>query len=133
MISYVFFGVFTSVVDFSVFSILTSLNCDELISNIISTICAILFAYVTNKIWVFKSKTHGFHEILKEFIRFTNARIATLLMTEVILLISKLINGNPYIAKAVAMILTVILNYIFSKLFIFNKRKGTQNENKETA
>lgn len=43
-----------------------------------------------------------------------------------------MIGGNPYIAKAISMVLTIVLNYIFSKLFIFNKRKGTQNENKET-
>ena len=131
MISYIFFGLGTSVVDYVVFSAITAVGCDELISNIISTICAIIFAYVTNKLWVFKSRTHGFAEILQEFIKFTNARIVTLVMTEIILLISKLIGGNPYIAKALAMLLTVILNYIFSKLFIFNKRKGTQNENKE--
>lgn len=131
MISYIFFGLGTSVVDYVVFSAITAVGCDELISNIISTICAIIFAYVTNKLWVFKSKTHGFAEILQEFIKFTNARIVTLVMTEIILLISKFIGGNPYIAKALAMLLTVILNYIFSKLFIFNKRKGTQNENKE--
>ena len=53
-------------------------------------------------------------------------------MTEIILLISKMIGGNPYIAKALSMVLTIVLNYIFSKLFIFNKRKGTQNENEET-
>ncbi len=132
MLSYIFFGLGTSIVDYVVFSIITAVGCDELISNIISSVCAIIFAYVTNKIWVFKSKTHGFIEVLQEFIKFTNARIVTLVMTELILFVSKLIGGNPYIAKAVAMVLTIILNYIFSKLFIFNKRKVTQNEKKET-
>lgn len=130
MISYIFFGVGTSVVDLAVFSIITAIGLDGLISNIISTICAIIFAYVTNKLWVFRSKTHGFREILAEFIKFTNARLATLVMTEVILVIDKLIGGNQYIAKALSMLLTIVFNYILSKLFIF-KRKGTQNENKE--
>ena len=126
MMSYVFFGIGTSIVDYAIFSGLTATGCDELISNIISTFCAAIFAYVTNKLWVFKSKTHGFVDILQEFIKFANIRFFTLIMTEVILLISKFIGGNPYVAKALAMILTVILNYIFSKLFIFNQRKGTQ-------
>ena len=56
--------------------------------------------------------------------------LATLVMTEVILVIDKLIGGNQYIAKALSMLLTIVFNYILSKLFIF-KRKGTQNENKE--
>ena len=132
MISYIFFGLGTSIVDYVVFSAITAVGCDELISNIISTICAIIFAYITNKLWVFKSRTTSFSAIIREFIKFTNARIVTLVMTEIILLISKMIGGNPYIAKALSMVLTIVLNYIFSKLFIFKKRKGTQNENEET-
>ena len=131
MISYIFFGAGTSVVDYVIFSTITAVGCNELISNVISTICAIIFAYVTNKLWVFQSKTYSFSAIIREFIKFTNARIITLIMTSIILLISKMLGGNPYVAKAISMVLTVILNYIFSKLFIFNKRKGTQNENEE--
>lgn len=131
MLSYMFFGLGTCIVDYSVFSSFTAFGLDELLSNVISTLCAIVFSYITNKIWVFKSKTHGFYEIFGEFMRFANARITTLIMSEIILLISKLLDGNPYVAKAIAMVLTVILNYIFSKLFIFNKRKGTKNEDKE--
>ena len=126
MLSYVFFGFGTAIVDFAMFSFITSIGCDELISNVISTFCATVFAYITNKLWVFKSKTHGFFDILEEFIKFANVRFFTLIMTECILLISKFIGGNPYIAKFLAMILTIILNYIFSKLFIFNQRKETR-------
>lgn len=131
MLSYIFFGTGTSVIDYVVFSSITAMGCNELISNAISTICAIIFAYVTNKLWVFQSRTYSFFAIVREFIKFTNARIITWIMTSIILLISKLLDGNPYAAKAIAMILTVIINYIFSKLFIFNKRKGTKNENEE--
>ena len=131
MLSYMFFGLGTCIVDYGVFSSITAMGLDELISNIISTLCAIFFAYVTNKFWVFKSKTHGFIEVFGEFMRFANIRIFTLIMAEVILIISKLVRGNPYVAKAIAMVLTVILNYVCSKLFIFNKRKETINENKE--
>lgn len=130
MLSYMFFGLGTSIIDYVVFSTFTAMGLEALISNVISTFCAVIFAYITNKLWVFKSKTSGAFEILKEFIRFTNARIATLIMTEIILLISKLMDGNDYLAKLIAMILTIILNYIFSKLFIFNKRKGKNNESK---
>lgn len=124
MISYVFFGVGTAAIDYAVFSSFTALGLDALLSNIISTLCSIIFAYITNKLWVFKSKTNGFTEIIQEFFRFANARFATLIMTEIMLFISKLLDGNEYLVKLIAMILTVILNYVFSKLFIFNKRKG---------
>lgn len=131
MISYMLFGIGTVVIDYSVFSFITTLGMNALISNIISTLCAIIFAYITNKLWVFKSKTSGFVEVIQEFFRFANVRFATLLMSEILLLISQLLNGNDYVVKLVAMILTVILNYIFSKLFIFNKRKGLKNETKK--
>jgi putative flippase GtrA len=124
MLSYVFFGIGTALIDIGVFSFITALGINALISNVISTICAIVFAYTTNKLWVFKSKTSGFIEIIREFFKFANARFATLLMTELMLLASQLLDGNEYIVKLIAMILTVILNYIFSKLFIFKTRKG---------
>lgn len=127
MVSYLFFGVGTSAVDYIVFSALNATKLSSLITNVISTVCAIIFAYVTNKLWVFKSNTHGFKEILLEFFRFTEARLATLVMTEIILFISIMIYGNDQaanqVAKLIAMVLTVIVNYIFSKLFIFSNRK----------
>lgn len=133
MITYIFFGVGTSVLDLVIFSALNFSGMDSLIANLISSVCAIIFAYVTNKIWVFESKTHGFSEALREFLRFASARVVTLVMSEFIILISQLMFGNDkaanQIAKLIAMVLTVIFNYIFSKLFIFNNRKGTKNEN----
>ncbi len=134
MISYIFFGIGTSVVDYVIFTILNAAKMNSLITNIISSGCAILFAYVTNKLWVFRSKTNGIAEIFREFCKFTYARLLTLAISEIILLVSQLFYGNDQlanqVAKLIAMVFTVILNYIFSKLFIFKERKGTKNENK---
>lgn len=130
MIVYIFFGVLTSVVDYVIYSALAYISVDLLIANIISTICAIIFAYVTNKIWVFKSKTNSLGELINEFIKFSEARVFTLVMSEFILFICKLLDGNPYIAKIIAMALTVIFNYIFSKLFIFTSRKESKKNEK---
>lgn len=124
MLSYVFFGAGTALIDYSVFSFFTAMGMKALISNIISTLCSIIFAYVTNKLWVFKSKTSGFTEVIEEFFKFANVRFLTLLMSEFLLLLSHLLHGNDYIVKLIAMVLTVILNYIFSKLFIFTRKKG---------
>lgn len=132
VISYIFFGICTSVLDYVVFSVLTAMGLNSLISNIISSVCAIIFAYFTNSKWVFMSKSNGFAEIMKEFFRFANARLVTLIMSEIILLISEILYGNAYIAKLIAMVLTIILNYMFSKLFIFNnKGKGNKNGRKK--
>ena len=68
------------------------------------------------------------------FCAFARARIATLIMSEVIIFASVVIYGNNQkvnqISKLISMVLTVILNYIISKLFIFNDRKELINENK---
>lgn len=134
MLTYVFWGIGTAIVDYLIFTFFNAHNLSALISNIISTFCAIIFSYVTNKLWVFKSKTNGFLEIWSEFIRFSKARIATLIMSECIILTSVAIYGHNQkanqISKLIAMVLTVILNYIFSKLFIFNNRKELAHENK---
>ena len=130
MLTYVFFGLGTAIV----FTFFNAGKVSALIANIISTFCAIIFSYVTNKRWVFKSKTSGFMEVLHEFLRFARARIATLIMSEVIIFASFAIYGNNQkvnqISKLISMVLTVILNYIISKLFIFNDRKELINENK---
>ena len=131
MITYVFFGIFTSVIDVGVYSILTYLHINILVANILSTLCAIVVAYITNKRFVFNSAAHGFSAVFYEFMRFSEARIATLLMTELILLICHLLHGNPYTTKIFAMVLTVCINYIVSKLYIFNsKQKGTKSDEK---
>ena len=85
MLTYVFFGIGTAIVDYLVFTFFNAGKVSALIANIISTFCAIIFSYVTNKRWVFKSKTSGFMEVLHEFLRFARARIATLIMSEVII------------------------------------------------
>ena len=73
MLTYVFFGIGTAIVDYLVFTFFNAGKVSALIANIISTFCAIIFSYVTNKRWVFKSKTSGFMEVLHEFLRFARA------------------------------------------------------------
>lgn len=68
IIHYLIFGVLTTIVNFVVYFICANLGgIDEIISNVISWLISVLFAYVTNKIFVFESKTNGITEIVKEF------------------------------------------------------------------
>ena len=83
---YLFIGGCTTLVNLVVFSVLTygtSLGNSDLgitISNVISIVLSILFAYVTNKLFVFHSKTNSFKELLYEMGKFIGARIATLVI-----------------------------------------------------
>ena len=98
------------------------------IAVVTSWIVACTFAYFTNRIFVFKSKSK---KILKEFISFVGARIITLLVDMLIMFIFvTLLKMNSdlwvFIWTIVSQIVVIILNYIFSKLFIFKKNKDTK-------
>ena len=126
--TYLVFGVLTTLVDMVIYYSLVYMGADEVITNVISSTCAILFAYVTNKRWVFESKAETKKDHLMELIKFFEARIFTLLLSTLIIWVFQILHCNPYIAKIIAMVLTVVLNYILSKFFIFtSNKKGTEN------
>lgn len=139
LILYVLFGGFTTVVNLAVFWLLNQVIGETayLVNNVIAWFCAVVFAYVTNKLWVFESKSWAFKVIIKEVPEFFLARVFSLLVEEgglwffvEIMEFDKLsfnlfgfeITGK-LIAKLVLAVIVVILNYIFSKFVIFAKKK----------
>lgn len=123
--NYLIFGVLSTVVNFVTYYITARMiGIDEVISSGISWFCSVLFAYITNKIFVFESKTHGIIEFIKEMISFFLARVVSGALCDVgtFALMVKLLNINDIIAKFVTQVMVVIVNYIFSKLIIFRKR-----------
>ena len=131
IILYLIMGVLSMIVNFAVqfgllFTILDASNAFQLqLSVIIAWIAAVLFAYITNRIFVFKSKNNK----LKEFINFIIARVFTLGLEMLIIwfFITFLeFNSNFWVIvwKLFAQAVVIISNYIFSKLFIFKKDKN---------
>ena len=129
IINYLIFGALTTLVNLItkyilLFTILDPTNGFQLqIAIIISWIAAVIFAYFTNRKFVFESKNQN---KLKEFISFVVARIATLLLEMFIMwfFITLLkLNSDLYVVifTLVAQVAVVIGNYIFSKLFVFKK------------
>ena len=129
IINYLIMGGLTTVVNLIVkyallFTILDATNSLQLqIAVIISWIIACLFAYITNRMIVFKSKSK---KILKELISFFGARILTLGMEMLIMFIFVTalgLNSNLWVViwSLVAQVVVIVANYIFSKLFIFKK------------
>lgn len=105
-----------------VFTFLNPNNAVELqIANIVSWILSVAFAYVTNRVFVFKSKEKN---IKKEATSFVASRIITLLLDMLTMfIIVTLLKFNDKIAKLVAQVIVTIGNYIISKLFVFKKNK----------
>lgn len=118
LILYVVFGAFTFLVNLiSYFFFANLLGINYLVSNAIAWFLSVLFAYVTNRIWVFESKSPN---ILKEMSLFFGGRIFSgvvdmlLMYTFIDLLVF-----DSTISKIVVQIIVIILNYIFSKLIVF--------------
>ena len=84
---------------------------------------AILFAYVTNSIWVFESKVQGFVERLVEFGKFVGARAVTMVI-EVggLWMMTSLFHMNDFLGKFVIQFSVLVLNYVFSKFLVFTKK-----------
>jgi len=125
IINYLIFGVLSTIVNFVTYYITARIiGIDEVISSGISWFCSVLFAYITNKIFVFESKTHGIKEFLKEITSFFVARIVSGALCDVgtFALMVKVFKINDIISKIVTQIMVVIVNYIFSKLIIFKKQ-----------
>lgn len=138
LINYVFFGVLATIVSIGSFKIFDVILGEHLymISNVISWIITVIFAYFTNKLWVFQSKSWKPSVVVRELIGFFGARLFSLGVEELglWLIIDKMnigtigfeildfdVNGN-LIAKVIMQVVIVILNYIFSKLIIFKKK-----------
>ena len=122
-ILYLFFGGVTTVVSLGCIAIFEyCFNIVGIAARIPSDIIAIIVAYITNKIWVFESKCKDFKDLVREIASFFSARAFTLILSVVLVFIfvDKL-KFNNMIVNLVVTVVVVILNYVFSKLFIFKK------------
>lgn len=120
---YLVFGVLTTLVDWSISFLLYRTPMNLHLANAIAWSAAVLFAYVTNRIWVFESPRRGLLPVTAELLGFASGRIATLLMQEAIfVLFCDLLGVSEYLIKIASAVLVVIGNYIISKLIVFRKK-----------
>lgn len=127
VINYLIFGALSTLVNFVTYYISARLlGIDEVISSGISWFCSVLFAYITNKIFVFESKTNGIKQLVKEITTFFLARVLSGILCDVgtFAIMVKVLHINDIISKVVTQVMVIIVNYIFSKLIIFRKKKG---------
>ena len=123
LIIYGIFGVLTTAVSFCSFYILRKIfdSVNENILNFISIVLAIFFAYFTNRKYVFKSTNKN---IFEEFLKFVGSRALSALFEIVaFFILNTLLKIDGMIAKAIISIGVIILNYIFSKIFVFKNNK----------
>lgn len=121
IVSYLFFGALTTVVNYIVYlPCYNLLSFSAAISNMIAWIAAVAFAYLTNKPFVFRSHDWSAKTVIPELTKFVGARIASgVLETGIIFLTVDLLRWNGNVMKLVTSVLVVIINYVASKLLVF--------------
>ncbi|MDR2655586.1 MAG: GtrA family protein [Oscillospiraceae bacterium] len=138
LVFYLVFGALTTAVNIAGFwsfeHIIRQVNIGDTnfapdINTAIAWFISVLFAYITNKIWVFESKNTAPGFLLKEIASFFGARALTGLMDLAIMHVFVTIMGfNSMLIKILSNILVIILNYILSKLIVFRKKKNKEKQ-----
>ena len=122
---YLFIGGCTTMVNLVVYTVLCrAAHFNVNVSNIISIIVAILFAYVTNKLIVFRSHCGSFAELASECARFIGARLATMgIEVGGVFLLYEVLHKDEIVAKLATQGLVIIGNYFISRFIVFRDRK----------
>lgn len=155
IVTYIFFGVMTTIVNLVIFYIFKRIfisigwegifntiipqgsslhkifigGTDYLDANFIAWIAGVIFAFVTNKLWVFDSKSWAPSVAGKEFTGFMGARIFSFVIETILMFtLVTLLSFNDFIAKIIVGVIVVIINYIFSKLIIFKNKAETEEK-----
>lgn len=131
IILYVIFGGLTTVVNWVTYSLFVSF-CSITVSNVFAWIFAVVFAYITNKIFVFEQKSWKPSIAFFEFTKFVSSRVLTgvieIVGVDILVYLGlnqTVLGVRGMVAKVTVSIVVVILNYVFSKLIVFNKKNDT--------
>lgn len=118
---YLINGAATTIVNYTIYLALLHANINYLTANSAAWVCAVLFAYISNRLFVF----HSDNQIGAELVSFVSLRFLTLLLENVFLVaLIQWLSLTPGISKILVSFFTVIGNYFFCKSKIFDKKKG---------
>lgn len=121
--TYLVVGGLTTVVSYVVFALCNLFNQSTLVSQICSFIVAVVFAYITDKTFVFENKNWAIKNVLNEFSTFLFARIFSFFVETIFLLVAvEIFNVNSLLSKFIVTIFVMIFNYVVSKKYIFKKK-----------
>lgn len=126
LISYGIFGVLTTIINIVVYTVFYQrIGWSNVASNVIAWILSVVFAFVTNKLWVFDSKTLEIKVVFFEVVSFFGCRLATGILDLVIMYVAvDRLAWNSTLMKCISNVIVIVVNYIASKLVIFNRDKN---------
>lgn len=125
-IAYLFFGALTTLVNIVVYYIVNDImGMATVPATALAQVFAVIFAYITNKLFVFKSQTHGAAQLLREMGSFFACRAISFFLDIGIMWIAvDLLCWPNMLMKIISNVIIVLVNYVASKMLIFNKGKG---------
>ena len=128
-VRYIIVGALTTLINYALFELLYSIfKIDVTVSNVISITVAILFAYVSNKLIVFRRRSGSPTALLIEFVKFIGSRLITMaLELGIMLLFHNVLGINAHFCKAAALVLVIVANYFLSRLIVFNSNSEDDN------
>lgn len=123
-IMYAFFGVLTTLVNWGSYYLCYNIaGIPNVISTIIAWVLAVAFAFITNKLWVFDSKSFTKKTLIHEIWTFMAARLATgVLDVGIMYLTVDVFGWNSVLWKLISNVIVIVLNFVLSKIFVFDKK-----------
>ena len=129
LLLYGVFGVLTTLINMLVYFLCRQFGMGVVPADVVAWVMAVAFAYITNKLFVFESKSFEGRLLLREIGEFVTARLASLLVDVAILYVTvQLLNWWELPMKIAANVIVIVMNYIFSKWIIFRKDTADKRE-----
>ncbi|MBP3476207.1 MAG: GtrA family protein [Lachnospiraceae bacterium] len=124
-INYLIFGFLAFVLNYVLYWLFESLlNVHYMAATALSWVLTVVFAYWTNRTFVFKSQNKELQTVWKEFVSFIGARVATEVLELLLMFVMvDCLHGNEYVAKLIGQTLVILANYVLSKIWIFKEKK----------
>ena len=129
-INYLIFGFLAFVLNYILYFVFAdAMQMHYMAATVLSWVLTVVFAYWTNRTFVFKSQNKDIGSVVKEFVSFIGARIATEVLELVLMYVMvDLLSINDKISKLVCQVLVILANYVLSKIWIFKKSDGDAEE-----
>jgi len=122
-ISYLIFGVLTTIVNLTIYNLCVLVMLKYTTATVIAWIVSVIFAYITNKLFVFDSKIFNKTLLFKEITTFVTSRLFSGICDLVFMIFAvEFIHIDDFYAKILTNVFVVVINYISSKLFVFKER-----------
>lgn len=124
LILYGVFGVLTTIINIATYAVCYRvIGIANVPSDIIAWVVGVAFAFITNKLYVFGSKSMDMKTLFPELAKFVAARLATGVLDVIIMFIGvDVMHGPDVILKVASNVIVIILNYVLSKLVVFKKQ-----------